>query len=381
MGVMSAPTPLPRARFGLLALAGVSLLAGLTGALVLLGLAMPADAGRFAGWHGILMPLGFLGTLIALERAVALGRRWGYLAPLATGLGAVALMAGLPPALGLVLIGVGGTVYAEMYLEFLRLDRTLHTGVQAAGALAWVATALLLVSGRPVTGVVVWLAAFLVMTVVGERLELSRLRRPSPSARRLFLVAAGIFAAGVVATLLSPDLGVRLAGVGLVALAAWLGVHDVARRTVRMPGLPRFVAVCLLAGYAWLAVAGAWWIAAGAVSAGPAYDAMLHALFLGFIISMVFGHAPVILPSVLRTPLPYRPVFYVHVGILHVGLVLRIVAGDLLGSTIAWQVGGVLGVTAMLVFVGVSAAVAVHARLAEVRGARRRALTAARSAS
>ena len=45
-------------------------------------------------FHGPLMVGGFLGTVIGLERAVALGRGWAYVAPLATALGAVALVAG-----------------------------------------------------------------------------------------------------------------------------------------------------------------------------------------------------------------------------------------------------------------------------------------------
>jgi hypothetical protein len=265
---VTAQKPLPRRRFGLLALAGISLLAGLTGALVLLGISMPAGATRLAGAHVILMPLGFLGTLIALERAVALGRPWGYLAPLAAGLGAAALIVGLPPAVGLVLIGVGGTIYAEMYAEFARLDRSLHTAVQALGALGWVGAALLLVAGRPVGGIVVWLAAFLVLTVVGERLELSRLRRPSATARQLLLAAAAVFVAGVVTTIVLPDIGTRIAGLGLIALAAWLARNDIALRTVRIPGVTRFVAIALLAGYVWLAVAGVTWAVVGAVSGG-----------------------------------------------------------------------------------------------------------------
>jgi len=81
-------------RLGLLALGGVGLLAGLSGALVLLGVWTPAPAGHLAASHGLLMTLGFLGTLIALERAVALGQWWGYLAPLAAGIGALALIGG-----------------------------------------------------------------------------------------------------------------------------------------------------------------------------------------------------------------------------------------------------------------------------------------------
>jgi hypothetical protein len=71
-------------------------LAGLTGALVLLGVPMPAGTLPLAATHGVLMTLGFLGTLIALERAVALGRSWGYAAPVGAGLGAMALVRRLP---------------------------------------------------------------------------------------------------------------------------------------------------------------------------------------------------------------------------------------------------------------------------------------------
>jgi hypothetical protein len=42
------------------------------------------------------------------------------------------------------------------------------------------------------------------------------------------------------------------------------------------------------------------------------YDAMLHAVFLGFVISMVFAHASVIFPAVLGLPFEYRPAFYLH---------------------------------------------------------------------
>jgi hypothetical protein len=79
----------------------------------------------------------------------------------------------------------------------------------------------------------------------------------------------------------------------------WLARFDIARRTVRRRGLPRFVTLALLPGYLWLGVGGVLWLRYGAVVAGPAHDAELHALFLGFVFSMIFGHAPVIFPGVL----------------------------------------------------------------------------------
>lgn len=346
---------LTASRYALLALGGIGLLAGLTGALVLLGVPMPAPARSLGADHGVLMTLGFLGTLISLERAVALGRGWGYLAPLLAGAGGLTLIADGPPMFALTLFAAGATVFVAMYVAFDRIERSIHTSVQAVGALAWLGAAILLLGGRSPREVVPWLAAFLVLTIAGERLELSRLVQLTSRARIGFVAAAAIFCLGVAMSAATADTGMRVAGIGLVALAAWLARNDVARRTMRMNGTPRFVALSLLSGYAWLAVAGACWLIFGATVGGPAYDAMLHAVFLGFVMSMVFGHAPIILPAVLGTPLPYRPRFYAHLVLLHLGLLLRIVAGDLLGSEVAWQAGGILNVTALLLFVASSA--------------------------
>jgi hypothetical protein len=59
-------------------------------------------------------------------------------------------------------------------------------------------------------------------------------------------------------------------------------------------------------------------------AAGPYYDAMLHAIFLGFVFSMIFGHAPIILPSVLGVALPFRRGFYAHWALLHASLAVRV---------------------------------------------------------
>lgn len=340
----------------LLGLGGLSLLGGLTGALVLLGLGLGGGVTRLAGAHGLLMTLGFLGTMISLERAVALGRPWAYLSPLASGLGALALLIGLPTPLAGALLLIGGLGFVAMYAQFERLQPALHIHTQTVAGVAWPVAVLLWLAGRPVGEIVPWLAAFLVLVIAGERLELSRLGELSRSAQLRFAAVVAVLAAGVVLSLPAPDLGARLAGLGLVLLAAWLAAHDLARRTVRMAGVTRFIAVCLLIGYVWLAIGGATWVVGGTGSATALYDARLHAIFLGFVISMVFGHAPVIIPAVLRVPLPYQRRFYLHLALLHGGLLLRIVGGDLMGQRELWQAGGVVNVVALLVFVASSAA-------------------------
>ncbi len=83
---------------------------------------------------------------------------------------------------------------------------------------------------------------------------------------------------------------------------------------------------------------------------GAAYDAALHAVLLGFVFSMVFGHAPIILPAVLRVAVPYASYFYAPLALLHASLFIR-VAGDWIGlpDWRAW--GGALNGLALLAFV------------------------------
>ena len=361
------------ARLAMLLLGGAALVAGLAGALVLIGTPMPSEAARLAPSHGVLMTLGFLGTLIALERAVALGRPWGYLAPLVTGAGGVALVAGAPQATAALALAAGGAVFVAIYVAFSQLQRSLHLAVEAAGAGAWLVAALLVAVGQSTPVVVPWLVAFLVMTIMGERLELSALVRPSARARAAFVAASEGLIVGVTLVLVLPEVGIRLAGASLLGIAAWAARYDLARRTIRARGVTRFIALCLLPGYAWLAVSGAVWVVAGPVTAGAAYDVALHGAFLGFVISMVFGHAPVILPGVLRVPLPYHPVFYGHLALLHAGLLVRVVGGDLLDLPGAWRLGGTLNVAAVVMFLMASVAAAVIGTWRRRHGGTRRA--------
>lgn len=361
------------ARFVLLALGGGALLAGLTGALVLLGVGMPRGTVALAASHGELMTLGFLGTVIALERAVALGDGWGYLAPALAAVGAGALVAGAP-GLGAAAFLGAAIVLVAVYLAFFRVERSLQLAVQAAGSAAWVGAAALLAAGTPVESAYPWLAAFLVLTVVGERLDLARLVGASAWTRRQLVVALAVFVVGVAVTTADADLGVRIAGLAMLAIAAWLLRNDLARRTIRLGGVTRYIALCLIAGYVWLMVAGAAWVVTGAAF-GAGYDIRLHAVFLGFVVSMVFGHAPVIVPAVLRVPLPFRGWNYAALGLLHTGLVIRLLGGDVLGLPNGLLIGGVLNVVALLAFV----IGAIASAVVEIR--RRRLVTARRAAA
>ncbi len=338
----------------LLAPGGFALLAGLDAALVLLGLPAPVDATRLSAVHGILLVLGFVGTVVALERAVAAQRWWAYLSPISLGAGAVLLATTAPRWLGGALLLAGSAMLVVVYVPLWRRSADVAVVVQAAGAVLATGAALLWLRGVPVPDLLPWLCGFVILTIVGERLELARVAMLGTRAEALLTVIAVTMVAGTVAALLWPAVGYPLLGAALLTTVGWLGRFDVARHTVRATGLTRYMAVCLLAGYVWLLVPALAWLLVGPVRSGPGYDALVHAVMLGFVLSMIMAHAPVILPAVVRRPLPYIWPMYAPVVLLHLSLLLRLAVGDARGVHWAVQVGGVLNIVAVLGFIAVA---------------------------
>lgn len=339
----------PRTRFPMMAAGMLALLAGLYTGTQRMGWFVGGPTVSLASLHGPLMVCGFLGTLISLERAVALGRLWSYLAPTFTGLGALLLVFMPDVWAGPLLIAAGSAILLAIFVRVLRIQFEPFAVVMAVGAICWLVGNVFWLGMRPLYDVVVWWLAFLVLTIAGERLELSRMLLHRSWVQTVFLVLVAAFVAALVTATWAPDAGARLIGLVLVLVAGWLFLFDVARHTIKQHGLTRFIAACLLAGYAWLLVGGVLMAVHGAERGGPAYDAMLHAVFVGFVFSMIFGHAPIIFPSVLGVPLFYRPFFYVHLALLHGSLMLRIV-GDTFGFPDVRRVGGLLNALAVLVF-------------------------------
>lgn len=341
--------------------AGFALLAGLNAALLLLGLPAPVTTTRLPQVHGVLMVLGFVGTVIALERAVALRRRLGFAAPLLLGLGGIMLLTPVPLEVGQGLLLAGCVALTWLYVPLWRRQHDDSVLIQLLGSVLAIGGALLWLGGAAMADVVPWLAGFVILTISGERLELARVAFLSTRAQGQALWIAVSIAVSCVAALLWPVVGYAVLGLSVLALCGWLAMHDVAKRTIRSTGLTRFMAACLLAGYVWLTVAGLIWLLHGATPSGVAYDAVLHAVFLGFTISMIMAHAPVILPAVLRIQLPYHPLMYVPAVVLHITLLLRIGVGDARDLPTMVQVGGVGNIVALLLFVVLMITTAVRA--------------------
>ena len=299
----SPPIPsLPKARLAFLLLAGVALLAGLDASLVRLGALAPIASTSLGTVHGLLMIYGFLGTAICLERAVALqsdGRRaWAYAAPLLTGAGGVsaivisvnegarATLTSLPIPRFLAahlsgfapermmpgfLITLGMAALSAIYCYvWARRQATHAVLIQLIGALIGLGGILLWWRGLETPRAVPWWLAFLIVTIVGERVELARLAFASGSTERRITAESAALMVGLTVALYSPTVGYPLIGLSLGVLMADTAWHDVARGTVRMSGLPRLAAVCMLSGYAWALVPALMWIVAPRPSTGTA---------------------------------------------------------------------------------------------------------------
>ena len=340
----------PLARLPILLIGMLGLLGGVLAGLARLGWTVPPFAAAAAGNHAALMISAFFGTVISLERAVALGRRWAYLAPAAAAAAGLALLAAAPPGLAEALAAVAAIVMVAASIQVVRRLVAPFTIVLLIAALCWLIGNLTWAAAGMEYVAVPWWLSFLILTIAGERLELTRFLPTPRVARRIFHLIVGLVVSGAALSLWYSAPGLALFSAGLLALALWLLRFDIAWRNARGDGLPRFVALCLLSGYVWLALAGLFGLGGGFAPGHPLRDSTLHALGLGFVFSMVIGHAPIIFPAVARVRIPYHPVFYVPLLLLHVTLMVR-VAGGVAGSFALRSAGGLANATAVLLFV------------------------------
>ncbi|WP_290373477.1 hypothetical protein [Paraburkholderia fungorum] len=320
----------------------------LTG-LARLGVMVPTFALTRADWHGVLMIPVFFGIVISLERAVAMQRVAPYLAPTGTVVTGAALLVGAPAPVVQALLVIAAGILLAVSIKVAWHQPTLFLVVLAGAAVCWAVGNGVWLIGGDISAAVPWWLSFLMLTIAGERLELTRLLPESRWGPRQFVIIVAVILVSATGALWWPDGSLRVFAGGLLALAVWLARHDVARHTVRQTGLVRFIAVCLLSGYGWLAI-GALLGLSGAFAPGHAWrDAALHAITLGFVFSMLLGHAPLILPAVLRVRLAYHPSFYVPLAVLHAALLVR-VAGGLSGAFWLRQAGGLASAAALVLF-------------------------------
>lgn len=357
----------PAFRYPLLILGMIALVVGTLAGIGRIGAVVPQIAISQAALHGVLMIPAFFGTVIGLERAVAIGQRWAYVAPLLTGMGGGALIVGASPTAGIFLITLGSLVFLGASVQVLRIQSVVHNWILVGGALALAIGNMLLVSGHAVNEVVYWWISFLLLTIGGERLELSRFVIQSNQKRLGLALLSIIPLVGAATESVHAPAGILVFALGMAGIGIWLLLFDVARRTVRMEGLTRFTAVCMLAGYVWLLISALLFIGMESGIWNIGRDSPLHAFFLGFVFSMVIGHALIIFPAVTRLNIPYSPIFYFPMLLLQASLLLR-VTGGLGGNIELLTYGGIANGIALAVFIFTLVGHIIRGQMSRVRG-------------
>lgn len=301
-----------------------------------------------ASWpdHGAIMTGGFIGTLICLERTINFKHKLALLIPVIGSLSIIFfLLRYVETAYWLLLIASLGLciIYFILYLE----HNEVYILIMMAGAFAWLTGNIFLLQTHFYPNSVMWWIAFLFFTILGERLELSRYLMLKTWHKFLLLFLLALYIIGILIPFHGS--GGYISAVSMIGSFIWLYKYDMAKKSLKKEGQHFYSGVVLLTGYFWLAVTGilmAW----GAYS-GLFYDAVLHSFFLGFAFSMIFAHAPIILPGVLRLQFSlFSRVLYLWFILLQLSLIMRIasVFNPILFSK---QTGGLLNGIAIFGFI------------------------------
>ena len=322
---------------------------GIFTGLVRAGTNIPEQLSFNAAIHSILIISGFFGTVIGLERAVATQRLWPYLAPLLSGLAGLALLLALDLTVASLLFTLGSLCFVLASIYVYKRHPATHAMILLLAASLWlIGNSLWLLQGAFWTSIPYGLS-FLVLTIAGERLELTRFLPPKPFSKLYFIAIVFLIIIGTILSGINGFIDNTWLGIGYAALAIWLLRFDIARRTIRQSGVTRFVAVCLLSGYTWLLAGGL--LLTDLITLGVFQrDAGIHSIALGFIFTMVIGHAPIIFPAVMRVPIPFSVNFYMPLLLIELGVSLRLCAA-FISSTTLRETGAVVNAVAILAFV------------------------------
>ncbi len=321
----------------------LAILCGIWGGWIRLGWQLPLTGA--AGKHGAIMVGAFLGTLISLERASIIKKSWAWLAPLCSGSSIIFILLGLE-TIAYSLICLGSLGLAAMVGSLVQKHDDFYLKIMLGGALCWLVGNLMVLVHNSFPLAAGWWMGFLLLTITSERIEISRFLPVSKLKQRILVLAVALFVVGLVLPFHS--WGRYISGIAMALVGLWLLKYDMATKSIKRRGLSRYNGSLLLAGYSWLIICGLTMLLGNWY--GYMYDATLHAFFIGFVMTMIFAHAPIILPGVAGFSFrPFSPTLYFWAILLQASLLLRFTAGLLeLSELRMWA--GIFNGTAILCF-------------------------------
>jgi hypothetical protein len=188
---------------------------------------------------------------------------------------------------------------------------------------------------------------FLIFTIVGERLNLTRFL-PVTKFDKIELFGWLILLS--ISTAFYHFGSALFVGISFIGLGQWLLRNDIAIINISKTGSYKFLGYALISAYLWLIITG---IISFQKQGNPfLYDALLHAFFIGFAFNMIMAHAPIIFPGILKINVkPYHSILFVWLGLLNFSLLLRII-GDFTQNGLFRKSGGLINGLAIMAYLG-----------------------------
>ncbi len=303
----------------ILPLALLSMLTGMYIGFIRIGWAFPVSGSLPIPHHGILMAGSFLGTLISVERVSVLKNRWVWLIPLLMVSSLFFLIFHQSQSAFLALL-TGSVGYQVICFQNYKTYKLKGDLLMLIGAFFQIVafTIFIFTHSYPMS-FAGWLLFFL-LTIVGERLNLTRFLPVSRKAVIELYVWLGML---IISSFLYHFGFAVVVSLCLWGVAQWLLRNDIAIINIRKAEHYKFLGTALIGAYIWLFITGC----LGLIKSDNPYlyDALLHAFFVGFVLSMVLAHAPIIFPGLLQIKVtPFHPIMYLWLIALHVSLFIRI---------------------------------------------------------
>ena len=229
----------------------VSLVIGILSGLFRLGWSIPM--GEVAGEHGALMTGSFLGTLICLERIVALKKKWMYIIPVISGMSLIFFLLG-NQRIAMIMLTIGSLGLVYIYIDLINRFKEYYFYIMMIGAIGWAVGNIIMIINPFYPQAAPWWIVFILLTVFGERLELSKFLPQSKLKRVTMIISISIFMAGII--LPYHAIGKYISGVGLLLMAIWLLKYDIARKSVKAHGMHDSRDRCF-----WQGIFGWWFVA------------------------------------------------------------------------------------------------------------------------
>lgn len=247
--------------------------------------------------HSAILVGSFFGTLITLERVITIKRIWTIFLPILNGSSILLFLLNMPHIAQISLI-LGGFVLTAIYLSFFIQRKSLINFMFVVSGIIYIWSFWFYTTSL-IESMYAWVLFFL-FTIIAERLELTEYLNVPDFFKRLI---AGSLITLVVILLAKNYIQFKLI-FGLISLvtSTLMMRYDIAVKNILSKEPHRFRGWAILVGYIWLIV-----FALSHLFDLPNVDILIHSFFLGFVMNMVFAHAGIILPVVLRKSVEMNP--------------------------------------------------------------------------